>query len=174
MELMKLMLDRRSVRQYTGEPVCEEHLKLILQAGLSSPTGHNAKPWHFIVVRDKEMLKNLADCRVGSAKMLENADCAIVVLGDEEKTAVWVEDCSIALTQMHLMADALGVGSCWIQGRMREAVDGHPTEDFIREKLHFPQNLRLEAVLSLGMPKNKPTPHTVDELLTERIHKETF
>ena len=174
MDLLKLMYERRSVRQYTGEPVSDEALDLILKAGLVSPTGHNSKPWHFVVVRDKENLKYLSDCRVGSAKMLENADCAIVVLGDQDKTVVWTEDCSIAMEHMHLMAESLGIGSCWIQGRLREAPDGRPTEEYVRDLIGFPQNLRLEAILSLGMPKNKPAAHAEDELLIERIHREKF
>ena len=128
MELIQMMQNRRSVRKYTGETIPEEKLEMILQAGLLSPTGHNSKPWEFIVVRDKEMLKALAKCRVGSAKMLEGADAAVVVLGDPAKTDVWTEDCSIAMTDMHLMADSLGVGSCWIQGRLRDAEDGSTTE----------------------------------------------
>ena len=60
------------------------------------------------------MLQVLSECRIGSAKMLQHADCAIVVFADAEKSDVWVEDCSIAMANMHLMADALGLGSCWI------------------------------------------------------------
>jgi len=174
MEFINLLQNRRSVRKYTGTPVTEDQLQLILQAGLLSPTSHNSKPWHFIVIRDRAMLQYLSDCRVGSAKMLENAACAIAVLGDQDKTVCWTEDCSVALTQMHLMTEALGLGSCWIQCRLREAPDGRPTEEYVRDLIGFPQNLRLEAILSLGMPKNKPAAHTEDELLIERIHREKF
>jgi len=174
MEFINLLQNRRSVRKYTGTPVTEDQLQLILQAGLLSPTSHNSKPWHFIVIRDRAMLQYLSDCRVGSAKMLENAACAIAVLGDQDKTVCWTEDCSVALTQMHLMTEALGLGSCWIQCRLREAPDGRPTEEYVREKLNFPQNLRLEAILSIGEPDQHPAPHNPDALLTERIHHETF
>lgn len=174
MEMMNLLHNRRSVRKYTGEAVTDEQIQMILKAGLLSPTSHNSKPWHFIVVRDREMLRYLSDCRVGSAKMLENAACAIAVLGDQDKTVCWTEDCSVALTQMHLMTEALGLGSCWIQCRLREAPDGRPTEEYVREKLAFPANIRLEAILSIGVPDQHPAPHTDDELLMERIHNEKF
>ena len=123
-ELLQLMLNRRSVRKYTGEPIPEGKLKLILQAGLASATSKNRKPWEFVVVQEKETLQTLAKCRMGAAKMLENAGCAIVVFANTEVTPdVWAEDCSIAMSNMHLMADALGLGSCWIQGSRQWADD---------------------------------------------------
>lgn len=174
MELLEIMKNRRSVRTYTGEPVKEEKLEKILQAGLLSASGRAIRPWEFIVVRDKETLKQMAGSRAMGAKMLENADCAVVVLGDEEKTDVWTEDCSIAMANMHLMADSLGVGSCWIQGRLREASDGRTTEEYLRELLGFPEHCRLEAMLSLGMPERHPEPHSAEALRKEKIHREKF
>lgn len=174
MELIQMMQDRRSVRKYTGEAIPEELLEKILQAGLLSPTSHNSKPWEFVVVKNKETLGAMAKCRAGSAKMLEGADAAVVVIADPEKTDVWTEDCSIAMTQMHLMADSLGVGSCWIQGRLRDAEDGRTSEAYLRELLGFPENFKLEAVLSLGMPESHAAGYSLDALLTERIHREMY
>lgn len=174
MELLEIMSRRRSVRTYTKEPVPEEKLQKILKAGLLSASGRAVRPWEFLVVREKETLKKMAKSREAGAAMLENADCAVVVLGDEEKTDVWTEDCSIAMANMHLMADCLGVGSCWIQGRLRMASDKKTTEEYLRELLGYPVHLRLEAVLSLGIPENHPKPHTEEELLTDKIHWERF
>ena len=174
MELLEVMQRRRSVRLYTKEEVPEEKLNQILQAGLLSASGKGVRPWEFIVVRKKETLKNMAGSRAAGAQMLETADCAIVVLGDEEKTDVWTEDCSIAMANMHLMADYLGVGSCWVQGRLREASDGRTTEDFIRELLSIPDKYGVEAILSLGMTKDHPAAYSVDELPMEKVHRERF
>ena len=127
MDLLDQMKHRRSVRSYTGQLIAEEALKKVLQAGLLSASSRSIRPWEFVVVRDRKMLQVLSECRIGSAKMLQHADCAIVVFADAEKSDVWVEDCSIAMANMHLMADALGLGSCWIQGRLREAPDGRST-----------------------------------------------
>lgn len=174
MNLLDLMLKRRSVRTYSEETIKEADLKMILQAGLASPSGRARRPWEFIVVQDKEMLAQMAECRIAGAGMLRGAAAAIVVVGDETLTDVWTEDCSIAMTQMHLMASSLGVGSCWIQGRLREAEEGLTTEAYLRERLQFPENLRLEAILSLGIPEKETVPHTMDELLEEKIHWEKF
>ena len=61
MELIQMMQNRRSVRKYTGEPVGEEALKKVVQAGLLSESGKGLRPWEFIVVQDKEMLRKMAD-----------------------------------------------------------------------------------------------------------------
>lgn len=174
MDLLEIMKNRRSVRTYTGEPVPEEKLIQILQAGLLSASGRAVRPWEFIVVRNKETLKQMAGSRTAGAKMLEEADCAVVVLGDEKKTDVWTEDCAIAMANMHLMADSLSVGSCWIQGRLREASDGKTTEEYLRKLLGYPVHMRLEAILSLGMPKEHPEAHAIEKLLTEKLHWERF
>ena len=174
MELLEMMKKRRSVRTYTGDAVPEEALRKILKAGLLSASGRAIRPWEFIVVREKLMLRKMADSREAGAKMLKDADCAVVVLGDEGKTDVWTEDCSIAMANMHLMADSLGIGSCWIQGRLRRTSDERTTEEYLRELLGYPEHLRLEAVLSLGMPKDHPEAHTEEELLWEKIHRERY
>lgn len=174
MDLLDVMLNRRSVRQYRKEHIPGDKLEKILQAGLAAPSGRGRQPWEFIVVQRKEALKKLSECRTGGAKMLENADCAIVVIADELEQDVWTEDCSIAMAYMHLMADSLGIGSCWIQGRLREAPDGRSTEDYVRECLGFPKTYRLEAILSLGIPENKPVKHHTDQLPMEKVHLERF
>lgn len=174
MDLLKLMRERRSVRNYTEERIREEYLDKILEAGLLSASGRAIRPWEMIVVRDKETLAEMADSRVHGAAMLRGADTAIVVIADEEKTDVWTEDCSIVMANMHLMASALGVGSCWIQGRLRMSAGEETTEEYLRKLLGFPENYRLEATLSLGMPENIPEPRTVTEELQAKIHRETY
>mgnify|MGYP003294262552 CR=1 FL=1 len=174
MDLLQTLLNRRSVRTYKEEPVKEDDLKKILYAGLLSPTGRNRKPWEFVVVQDKDVLEKMSKSRIAGAGMLSGAAAAIVVLGDEEQTDVWTEDCSIAMSNMHLMASSLGVGSCWIQGRLREASEGVSTEEYLRDLFGFPVNMRLEAILSLGMPDKEVIPHTLEEADESKIHWEKF
>lgn len=174
MELLEIMQNRRSVRKYTGEAVSEENLEKILQAGLLSASSRSRRPWELIVVRDKDMLKKMAQCRAGSAQMLAEADAAVAVVADTSVSDVWIEDCSIIMANMHLMADSLGVGSCWIQGRLRETPNGVATEDYLRGLLRFPENFALEAILSLGMPEERPARRELSELPLEKIHRGTF
>lgn len=173
MDLFESLQKRRSIRSYTGAAVPADCLEKILQAGLLAASSRSIRPWELIVVRDKEMLRRLADCREGSARMLAGADCAVVVVADAEKSDVWVEDCAIVMANMHLMADSLGVGSCWIQGRLRTVGD-KTTEDYVRELLHYPPQYRLAAMLSLGIPAVSPEGYDINSLPTEKIHYEQF
>ena len=174
MQLIEMMRNRRSVRTYTQDGIPQEKMDLILEAGMLSASGKAIRPWEFIVVCNPETLRAMTQCRAAGANMLEEAAAAVVVLGDSNKSDVWVEDCSVAMANMHLMADSLGIGSCWIQGRLREAVDGRTAEDYLRELLKFPEHYKLEAILSLGMPLNHPAPHHIGEMPEGKVHRETF
>lgn len=175
MDLMEMIRNRRSVRKYRKGKIEEETLKKVLEAGLLAPSGRNRQPWEFIVVRDPERLRQLSECRAGGAAgMLAGAAAAIVVTADPSKTDVWTEDCSNAMMLMHLTADAMGLGSCWIQGRLREAPDGRTTEEYVREILGYPEDFRLEAILSLGLPEVHPKGKTVTEESEKKVHWEQY
>ena len=174
-DFQDLLLHRRSVRQYTDERVPREQLEQIVRAGLLSPTGRNKQDWEFVIVEDRETLNRLAAARSGgAAKMLAGAAAVVVVFGDPSATDVWCEDCSIAMSNMHVMADSLGLGSCWIQGRLRTAEDGRPTEEFVRELLGVPESLTLEAMLSIGVPVKRPAARTLDDADMSKVHWERF
>lgn len=174
MTLLEIMRHRRSVRKYTGEKIDDDKLEQILAAALLAPSGRAARPWEFVVVRDKETLKKLSTAREHGAEMLAGADCAVVVFGNETKTDVWTEDCCNAMAHMYLMASALGVGCCWIQGRLRKTPSGMTTEDYVRDLLAVPAEYRLESIMSLGMPAEHPEAYEVDKLPWDKVHKETF
>ena len=174
MELLEMLKRRRSVREYTGEPVPKEQLEKILAAGLLSPSGRSRKPWELVVVQNRNTLKELVKCREGAASMLENAGCAILVFADPEKTDVWTEDCSIVMSNMHLMADSLGLGSCWIQGRLRKAQNGMTTEEFCRQLLQVPKQYQLEAILSVGVTEKHPAPRSLEETEPSKVHNEEW
>ncbi len=173
-DVLAALTARRSVRQYSGEPVPPELLDRIVRAGLLSASGRARKPWELVVVRDRETLGKLAGCRDSGAAMLAGADAAIVVLGNPEVADTWVEDCSIVMANMHLEASASGVGSCWVQGRMRTAADGRTTQEFVAELLGVPEPWQLEAILSLGMPEGASEARPFDEALLAKVHRERF
>lgn len=174
MDLLEVMKRRRSVRSYTSEDISEKNLDMILEAGLLSASGRAIRPWEMIVIRNQDTLQKMADSRDHGAKMLAGANAAIVVIADETKTDVWTEDCSIVMANMHLMASNLGVGSCWIQGRLRKSAGEDSTEEYLRKLLGFPKNYRLEATLSLGMPESVPEPGEATKELWKKVHKEVY
>jgi len=115
MEVLETIFTRRSIRKYTGEPVSEEDLKIVLKAGFSAPSAHNYQPWHFVIVRDKDTLESISKVHP-YAKMLPQAGCGIIVCGDKEKqgmTGFLVEDCSAAIQNMLLAVHGLGLGAVW-------------------------------------------------------------
>lgn len=173
-DVLHALRTRRSVRSYTDEPISDEVLDRVLEAGLLSASGRGKRPWELIVVRERKTLDALARSREAGAGMLEGANAAVVVVADAEAADTWVEDCSIVMSNMHLAADALGLGSCWIQGRMRTAADGRTTQDYVSELLGLPANYQVEATLSLGLPAEHAAPSTLTDELRAKVHRERF
>ena len=103
MSLIEAMQKRRSIRKYTDEKIDDAVIENILRAGMLAESGKAIRPWEFIVVRDRGMLDKMAKCRVGAAKMLEGADCAILVIADPAATDVWIEDCSVVMNPHSLV-----------------------------------------------------------------------
>lgn len=171
-DLLKTMSARRSVRTYADRPVAKEDLDQILKAAVLGPTGKGIAPYDFIVITDPDVIAKLVDIRKGGAKMLTTAKAAIAVLGDEDRSDTWIEDDAVCMTMMHLMASSLGLGSCWLQVRLRPSnVEGKSAEDFGRDVLGFPEHNHLEAILAVGPIDEKPEPHDPDDLPKEKFHK---
>jgi len=174
MELFESFEKRCSVRKYTDEKISEDILNKILSAGLSSPSGRNLWPCELIVVRDKAVLAQLSVCKPGSAKMLACADCAVAVLGNEQRSDTWIEDASIVMSNLHLAAAAFGVGSCWVQCRGRKTEDGTDSEAYVRELLGFPKELRLLAILAMGIPADEVKQKDISSIRRDKLHFEKY
>lgn len=174
MELLELMKNRRSVRQFTGERVPDEKVEKVVQAALLSASGKAVRPWELIVVHDHEMIQKLSDCRPGVNKTIAGSDVAVVVAADPEKSGIWVEDCSIAMANMYLMAEEQGVGGCWIHCRERETPDGGSTEEYLRDLLGMPEGYRVLAMFVFGVPASHPAAYELDQLKTEKVHYGKF
>jgi nitroreductase len=174
MELLNLMRNRRSIRTYTGQPISQDKLDQILRAGLLAPSSKNIRPVEFIVVETKDTLRALARSKAAGAVHLANAACAIVVLGDSGQADAWIEDCSIAMTYMMLMAEQMDIGACWIQERLRQTASGQSAGDFVRELLAIPKQYEVEAILALGISAEQPSPRNWDKQETDKIHREQF
>lgn len=172
--IMELFRHRRSVRKYDGTPIDKEALHKVLEAGIIAPTGDNFKTTQFILIKSREMLHKLAHIRKVGTRMLDTAGAAILVLGDSAKSDLWVEDASIAMAYMHLAADALGLGSCWVQMRARDDANGNDLEPVLRDLLGFPGNMRPLAILSLGNTTKHPAGRTSEDAEWERLHEERF
>lgn len=168
-----VLIKRRSIRKYTSAPIEKEKVEQLIRSALLSPTSRNTRAWEFIVVDDPALLEKLSVAKSG-ANPLKGAALGIVVLADPQKSDVWVEDTSIATIILQLTAQSLGLGSCWIQIRERMHKEGVPAETYVREILGIPENLKVESIVSLGYPDEVRPAHTEEELLFEKIHRNTY
>ena len=159
--------NRKSVREYTSEPVSAEHIETMLRAAMAAPTAVNFQPWRFIVLDNKEDLNKLSE-KLPYAKMLAQAPLAIVVCGETlwmggNENPFWSQDCSAATQNLLLAAEALGLGAVWTAA--------YPDEQrcaAIKEALDIPENVQPLCVIPIGHPagENKPK----DKWKPENIH----
>jgi len=173
-DLHQLLVERRSIRKYKDEPIDPETVKTIIEAGLLSPTGKNARAWHFIAVEDKALLQQLSQCKASGALPVAKSALTICVAVDVTASETWIEDGSIAAAYMMLQARDLGVGSCWIEVNGRLAADGTPAEDVVSELLGLPEQIQPLCLVSLGMPDEERKPQNTDKLLWDHVHCDTF
>lgn len=171
---LELLKNRRSSRLFTGEAVNKEAVCDLMRAALMSPSGHRYNPWEFILVEDKEMLKSLSVSKERGAGLLEGAAMAVVVLGDTNKTDVWVEDCSIATIIIQLAAESLGLGSCWVQIRKRFDADGNSAADNVRKLLNIPPNYEPLSIVAIGHKAKETKPFDEEKMQWEKIHIGSF
>ena len=123
-ETITNILTRVTIRNFTEKPVSDEDIRLLLQAAMAAPSSMNLQPWHFIVIKD-EGLKRQLKAALPYAKMINKGCTGIVVCGDislyerinhidkEDNTLYWVQDCSAASENLLLAAHAIGLGAVW-------------------------------------------------------------
>lgn len=167
--MLDLLINRRSIIKYKDQKVEKEKLDKILKGALTSPSGKNIQPWELIVVDDKEILEKLAASRGPASRPLANAPLAIVVVANPELTDVWIEDASIISTIIQLMAQSLGLGSCWIQSRERVTQDNESVSEYVKNVLDIPENYFVESMIAIGYPDEEKKPHEID-LNSDKIH----
>lgn len=145
-ERLNIIFARRSIRAYSGEPVSEADVESLLQAGMAAPSASNRKPWHFVVVTDKLLLKALADAHP-FGKMIAHAEVGIAVCGDPATSEWWVQDCSAATENILVAVAGLGLGGVWL------GCHGRPErEQAVRDVLGIPRKVGVLSLLSIGYP----------------------
>ena len=167
---ISLITGRRSTRKFTDEFLSPEQVESILKAALMAPTSKNGFSWQFVVVEDKNTLRQLAGCKKHGAAFLEGCALAIVVLGDAIQTDVWIEDASIAAIYMQLQAEDLGLGSCWCQVRNRLMEDGYESEQYVRDMLDIPRQFGVLSIIGFGYKDKESKPLDKSHLLWEKVH----
>jgi len=172
--MIELLRKRRSIRKYTDKVIEPEKIEILKEALLRSPSSRGIDPWEFIFVDDKELLKQLALCKPHGASFLNGAALGIVICAEEQKSDVWVEDCSIASILVQMVAQSIGLGSCWIQIRKRKFDDQMTSEDYIRKLLNIPDGLKVESIIALGHPAEKKKPVPQENLKYEKVRVNSY
>lgn len=170
-EVIKCIFERKSVRQYTKQPVDSQTIELLVKAAMAAPSAKNRQPWTFIAITTKEILMQLST-GLSYAKMVKDAPCAIVVCGDLSKTKEedkdkWVVDCSAATENLLLAVESLGLGAVW--------TGVYPDADrieLVRKCLNLPEHVIPLNVIPIGYPEGENKPK--DKYKPERLKWERW
>jgi nitroreductase len=172
--LIEILRGRRSVREFQRRPVEKETLDVLIEAVLRSPSSRGLNPWEFVVVTEHDTLEKLSQSKPHGADFLSDAPLAIVVCADPKKCDVWIEDCSIASTLIHLTAESLGLGSCWCQIRKRKHSKTLRSEEWIRSVLKIPSRYHVLSSTGIGYPAQREDGHPKESLEYGKIHREEW
>ncbi|MEN6306802.1 MAG: nitroreductase family protein [Anaerohalosphaeraceae bacterium] len=172
--MLDVLRTRRSIRKYKSAPITPEQIDLLKEAILRSPSSRGLDPWEFIFVEDKVLLEQLSGAKQHGAEFVKNASLAVVICADPDACDVWIEDCSIASIITHLAAHNLGLGSCWVQIRLRQTADGTDSEARVRQILGIPDPIRILSMVAIGQPDQKLRPVPKDKLKYKKIHTDRW
>jgi len=169
--LNNLLYKRRSTRKFLPKKVEDDKVKDILTAALLAPSSKNSRPWEFIVVDDPALLEILSLSKPHGSALLKHAPLAIVIMGDKNKSDVWIEDCSIASILIQIETEALGLGSCWVQIHRRFYNDDITSNEYIHEHFNIPENLEVLSVVGIGYKAVEKPPLTEKDLRWDKISR---
>ena len=171
---LPLVQKRRSIRKFLKKQIEKEKVDVLIEAALRSPSSMSRNPWEFIVVTEPNTLDKLSRSKPHGATFLKNAPLGVVVCADPVKCDVWIEDCSIASIFIHLAAESVGLGSCWIQIRERPYDDAKSAGDYVSEILKIPDNFKVESIVAVGYPDENKPPHKKEELPYDKVYFDLY
>jgi nitroreductase len=163
MSIFDTIKDRRSVRTYKGERIPKDKLKKLLEAARLAPSAGNGQSWKFIVI-ESEQIKNQLVAASNNQAFVGTASHIIAGIGDPDKK--WHQvDLAIALEHIVLGAVELELGTCWI---------GAFNENEVNKILKIPQDKKIVALLTVGIPAESPAARprkTLEEIVTYNEYK---
>ena len=144
MDIWQGIRSKRTVRNFTDQPISDEDARHILEAGRLAPSGWNSQPWYFIAVRDRAALQELSTLGRTAGHVAGAAMC-VVILSPDRETRFWENmfDIGNAATYMMLAAHERGIASA--PANVYEA-------DRARELLEFPEDWKPFIMFSFGYP----------------------
>lgn len=149
-DMLQTIKERRSVREFTAEPVSKLDVMTILEAGSWAPSVRNTQPWKFVVIHDPGIRAILSDQTIYGT-MLCQCQVVVAVFLDTEKAGddeLALQSAGAVVQNMLLASDSLGLGAVWL-GDLKESRDRITLELGIEEKY------RLAAMLAIGYPAHR-------------------
>ncbi len=163
MEVFEAVRTVLAVRSYTDTPVPPEVVRRIMEAGRLTASSMNGQPWHFIVVENRDMLRQLG-VLAQTGSYIAQAPVAIVVVMEQSPYAV--SDASRAIQSMILTGWSEGIGSNWV---------GFQDLAEVKTLLGIPGHLEVLAIVPFGYPAEAPgRGKKKRKLLSEVAHRERF
>lgn len=172
-QVLDIIAARRSHRAYKPDQLTEEQLQILLKAGMDSPSAVNRQPWHFTVVQNQELLKEINQA-VWEETMKQNPEnrsprfsdphfdvfyhAPTVIFISADKENYWHHmDSGIACQNICLAAESIGLGTV-ILGMPRAAFQNEKADQF-RKALHFPQTHDFTIAIAVGTPADDKPAH---------------
>lgn len=166
-EVLTTIKKRRSVRSFKPDQITEEELQTVLEAGIYAPSAGNQQLWHFTVIQNKQVLDQLNTKAKAGAAQIDNehiqqmaknekfniyfgAPTVVLVSGKEDGLMI-ESDCAAATQNILLAAEAIGLGSCWIDLTLF-AFGGEQDEQY-KQQLGIPAGYKPFASVALGYKK---------------------
>ena len=171
MDLFEVIQGRRSIRRFEERPVPEKVIKQILASANQAPSANNGRPWRFVTITTRAVLKELAEINKNWWPAEKSPLCILVVADLEgypcSHVDYYMQDCAACTQNLLLAAHALGLGAVWmgccpVEERM----------EAVRKLLGIPQEIVPFAVVALGYPAEHPKRSVV--LQEELIHSERW
>jgi len=157
---------RRSIRKYTDQAVTDEEIRQLLEAAMAAPSANNIQPWEFVVVKDPDLKRELAQTHSWS-DMAADAAVVFVVCGNERASRHWIEDASAATENLLLAATALGLGAVWVGVYPDSNREAH-----VRQALGIPREMRVLCLVPVGHPAESKPPRT--KYTESKVHYERW
>lgn len=180
MDLDETIKGRRSIRRYRNEDIPDSVIEELLDLARYAPSSMNGQPWYFVVIRNDETKKRLAEIknkhcpsekRMYKADFLQNAPVVIVVCVDRERSFNrGVENAVLATANIMLGAYGRGLGTVYMSAYRH---DDPSISEEIRQTLGVPKDVDPITIIPLGFPDEIPQPKTVRSL-DEVLFYETF
>jgi nitroreductase len=166
MDVHNCIRTRRTVRAFKPDPVADEIVHKILQAGRWAPSSSNTQPWHFVVIRDRDTIAAIGKMAT-QGPFIGQAPLAIAIVMENARRPQL--DAGRAIQQMELIAWAEGLGTCFV-GLRAEA-----QQQSIKKLLDIPEAMELITVLPFGYrPEDRRTTGTPRKPMAEIAHSEKF